>query len=207
MQNAFKSVVFFVLIMLTASALQSQSLDVKVKMGKDHYVVLRPGTDTIHGKITEIAHGESGITKLRITSKGKSKTFSKEGLKEVIGYRLGDFAQELALIPTESRKKEARWVRVFNTGQVRLLQVIESTVIEGEEVDYEVNYKMYYWRVGDDVFPISESLLEKTILPSIMGCAGEAPLNPGAADDKEYLLALTKLWNAHFDCIYLIDLN
>ncbi|MDP2187902.1 MAG: hypothetical protein Q8J69_04380 [Sphingobacteriaceae bacterium] len=194
------------LLMITYATI-AQSFDAKVKMGKDHYVVLRPGTDTIYGKITEIAHGESGITKLRITSRGKSKTFSKEELRNVIGYRMGNFAQEFAFIPTENQKKEGRWLQVFNTGEVRLLQTIENTVFKGEEVDYEVNYKMYYWRVGDGVFPIHESLLAEAIVPSINGCLGQELVKLGSAGDKEYLLQLTKYWNAHFDCIYIIDLN
>ena len=195
------------LLLLANGATQAQSFEEKVMMGKNHYVVLRPGTDTIYGKISEIAHGESGITKLRITSKGKSKTFSKEEFRNVIGYRIGNFAQEFALIPTENQKKEGRWVQVFNTGEVRLLQTIESTVFEGEEVDHEVNYKMYYWRIGDDVFPIHESLLIEAILPSINGCLGQELVKLGSAEDKDYLLELTQYWNAHFDCIYIIDLN
>lgn len=195
------------LLLLANGATQAQSLDAKVKMGKDQYVLLRPGTDTIHCKINEIAIGESGLTKLRITTKGKSKTFSKQELQNVIGYRMGNYAQEYALIPNENQKKEGRWMQVFNSGEVRLLVALQSTIFEGQEEDVEVTYKMFYWRVGDDVFPITESLLEEAIVPSINGCLGQELVKLGSADDKEYLLELTKYWNAHFDCITIIDLN
>lgn len=195
------------LLLLANGATQAQSFDAKVKMGKDQYVLLRPGTDTIHCKINEIAIGESGLTKLRITTKGKSKTFSKQELQNVIGYRMGNYAQEYALIPNENQKKEGRWMQVFNSGEVRLLVALQSTIFEGQEEDVEVTYKMFYWRVGDDVFPITESLLEEAIVPSINGCLGQELVKLGSADDKEYLLELTKYWNAHFDCITIIDLN
>lgn len=195
------------LLLVANGATQAQSFDAKVKLGKDQYVLLRPGTDTIHCKINEMALGESGLTKLRITTKGKSKTFSKQELQNVIGYRMGNYAQEYALIPNENQKKEGRWMQVFNTGEVRLLQALESTIFEGEEEDHIVNYKMYYWRVGDNVIPIDASLLEEVIIPSLNGCMGQELVKLGSADDKDYLLELTKYWNAHFDCITIIDLN
>lgn len=195
------------LLLLSNGATLAQSFEAKVKLGKDHYVVLRPGTDTIYCKIKEISIGESGLTKLRITTNSKSKTFSKQELQNVIGYRMGNYAQEYALIPNENQKKEGNWIQVLNTGEVRLLQTLESTVFEGEEEDHVVNYKMYYWRVGDTVIPIDESILEEAIVPSINGCLGQELVKLGSADDKEYLLELTKYWNAHFDCITIIDLN
>lgn len=195
------------LLLVAHGTTQAQSFDAKVKLGKVQYVLLRSGTDTIHCKINEIAIGESGLTKLRITSKGKIKTFSKQELQNVIGYGMGNYAQEFAQVPNENQKKEGKWMQVLNTGEVRLLQTLENTVFEGEDEDHVVNYKMYYWRVGDTVIPIDESILEEVIVPSINGCLGQELVKLGSAGDKEYLLQLTKYWNAHFDCITIIDLN
>lgn len=36
---------------------------------------------------------------------------------------------------------------------------------------------------------------------------GQELVKLGSASDKEYLLELTKYWNAHFDCFTIIDLN
>jgi len=44
-------------------------------------------------------------------------------------------------------------------------------------------------------------------VPSINGCLGQELVKQGSAEDKGYLLELTKYWNAHFDCIYIVDLN
>lgn len=207
MNNALKSIAVIILLLLANATSHAQSFKAKVNMGKDHYVLLRPGTDTIHCKINELAFGDAGLTKLRITTKGKSKSFTKKELQNVVGYRMGSFAQELASVPDASNLKEERWMQVLNTGEVRLLTGVQNTLLEAQEEEVEVSFKMFYWRVGDLVLPITASLLEEVVVPSLNGCAGLELVGWGTADDKDYLLELTKYWNAHYDCITLIDLN
>jgi|GEM_PF-2347662 len=207
MKHSLKTLSAAVLLLLAATALQAQSVNSKIKVGKEHYVVLSPGIDTIFCMIKEIAFDNGQLTKLKISSKQKSGYFSKLELREVVGYRLGNNMQEFAFVPGKRQKKEGRWLQVFNTGEVRLLSAIQNAIFEGEEEDVQVNYKMYYWRIGESVFPITESLLEEAILPSINACAQTNLVSLGSVEDKAYLLELTKYWNEYFDCITIIDLN
>lgn len=194
---------------LSSASMQAQPTmaNQKLKVGKDHYVVMRPGTDTIFGVIKEMGFNDSKITKLNIASKKKRGDFSKTELNNIIAFKYGNVAKELVDIQNAQQKKEKRWLQVFNSGDARLLLGKQSSTFQDQKEDVQVTYKLYYWRVGDSVFPITESLLRELIVPSINECAGSEVVELGSAEDKEYLLELTKLWNAHFDCISISDLN
>jgi hypothetical protein len=190
----------------------AQDVQMKVK-AKDFdftgYVVMRPALDTLFGTIQNISFSNGDITALKIKIKGKSRSLKSNELSNIVAYSLNNKMKERCLISSVKDQNKWVWLSALNTGKVRLLYEKRSEYFEDEltEEVIKVDYSAFFWRINDQTIPINESLLQEVIVPSINECVGSKVVGMGSAEDKDYLLELTKYWNAHVDCITIIDLN